>query len=241
MSEQSTSRTKRGFYLYPFSPSRDRHGQAKDPTPQQESLKSYRCACQCRSSTRHCSTVSSAWADPSCRSKGRVKKLIRSRLSLILPTDWYIHNSWALPMLVNVHGQLHAFPTWSWQVPQSVNSCCPKVLFPYSWKGWQMVTRRYLKSPWVLWGRVELLRLCFWYHHLITFVPRNLVAVDPSVAREYYTRDILTPLAALLPKVCIGIHSFLFMFSQNSILYHDVDHTNAWSSAYGCPYCRWRR
>ncbi|KAI7877836.1 ARM repeat-containing protein [Lichtheimia hyalospora FSU 10163] len=30
---------------------------------------------------------------------------------------------------------------------------------------------------------------------------RNLVAVDPSVAREYYTRDILTPLAALLPKI----------------------------------------
>lgn len=30
---------------------------------------------------------------------------------------------------------------------------------------------------------------------------RNLAAVEPSVAREYYNRDILTALGALLPKV----------------------------------------
>lgn len=30
---------------------------------------------------------------------------------------------------------------------------------------------------------------------------RNLAAVEPSVAKEYYNRDILTALGALLPKV----------------------------------------
>ncbi|KAF7721012.1 hypothetical protein EC973_005562 [Apophysomyces ossiformis] len=30
---------------------------------------------------------------------------------------------------------------------------------------------------------------------------RNLVAVEPEVAKEYYSRDILTPLATLLPKI----------------------------------------
>lgn len=74
-----------------------------------------------------------------------------------------------------------------------------------------------------------MVSLFLMYHHLISLVPRNLVAVDPSVAREYYTRDILTPLAALLPKVCMHPH---FIFSENSTLYHDVDHTNAGSSAY---------
>ncbi|KAG0166448.1 hypothetical protein DFQ28_007283 [Apophysomyces sp. BC1034] len=38
---------------------------------------------------------------------------------------------------------------------------------------------------------------------------RNLVAVDPDVAKDYYARDILTPLAALLPKISNTINLVL--------------------------------